>query len=311
VQNAVDATFCRTIVLAMAFMLSLAPIVARAQQVESLRVPGATLQYRSVGSGPPIVLVGGGAGNGAGYMWPVADELAASGFRCVLYDQRGRGGSTADALDKAHINLAASVADLEALRAHLGLERMTLLGHSWGAMLAAAYVAAHPERVGRLVLVGPGPLWWDLKFLEGYGQRLMARAPAPASQPGSKPESPAAAARAELRRELSAMIANPQSARERHLFLLYALPANAKEWDLMQTDLASGSFDVRPQMAKWKGEALVIQGRLDALGAEHAQSMAKAFGNGQAAIIDRAAHCIWWDRPDEFFAAIVGFMREK
>jgi proline iminopeptidase len=310
VQNALGATCDRAVVLAMAFMLLLAPIAARAQQVESLRVPGATLQYRSVGAGPPIVLVGGGAGIGAGYLWPVADELAASGFRCVLYDQRGRGGSIADALDKAHINLAASVADLEALRAHLGLERMTLLGHSWGAMLAAAYIAAHPERVDRLVLVGPGPLWWDLKFLEGYGQRLMARAPAP--PPGSKPESGAAAVRAEERRAASAMIADPQSARERHLFSLYAIqPTNATEWTLMQADLASGPFDVRPQMRKWPGKALVILGRLDALGVEHAKAVAKAFGGGQAVIIDGASHSIWWDRPDEFFAAIVGFLREK
>jgi proline iminopeptidase len=215
-----------------------------------------------------------------------------------------------EALDQAHINVAASVADLEALRAHLGLERMTLLGHSWGAMLAAAYVAAHPERIDRLVLVGPGPLWWDLKMLEGYGQRLVARAPAlPA---GSKPKSPAAAARAEQNRVASAMIADPQSADERHRFLLYASqPENTKEWDLMQADLASGSFDVRPQMGKWNGKALVIQGRLDALGVEHAQAVAKAFGGGQAVIINGASHYIWWDRPDEFFAAIVGFLREK
>jgi proline iminopeptidase len=309
-QRSVDPSRWSAAVAATIVSLALVAVPTAAQQVESLRVPGATLQYRSLGAGTPIVLVGGGSGIGAGYMWPIADGLAASGFHCVLYDQRGRGGSTAEALDKAHINVAASVADLEALRAHLGLERMTLLGHSWGAMLAAAYVAAHPERVDRLVLVGPGPLWWDLKFLEGYGQRLMARAPAP--PPGSKPESAAATARAALRRVVSAMIADPQSALERRHFFLYAYqPENAKEWDLMQADLASASFDVRPHMARWKGKALIIQGRLDALGVEHAQSVAKTFGNGQAVIVDGASHYIWWDRPDEFFAAVVGFMHEK
>jgi pimeloyl-ACP methyl ester carboxylesterase len=44
------------------------------------------------------------------------------------------------------------VADLDELREHLGLERMLLLGHSHGGVVAAAYAAAHPDRVDRLVL---------------------------------------------------------------------------------------------------------------------------------------------------------------
>jgi pimeloyl-ACP methyl ester carboxylesterase len=45
------------------------------------------------------------------------------------------------------------VSDLDELRAHLALERMPLLGHSHGGVVAAAYAAAYPDRVERLVLV--------------------------------------------------------------------------------------------------------------------------------------------------------------
>jgi proline iminopeptidase len=50
------------------------------------------------------------------------------------------------------------VDDLEALRLHLGLERLALVGHSWGATLALVYAVAHPGQVDRLVLVGMGPI---------------------------------------------------------------------------------------------------------------------------------------------------------
>ena len=74
-------------------------------------------------------------------------------YRIVLADQRGCGlstprGSTADNTTR-HL-----VEDIEALRRHLGLERMLLFGGSWGAALALAYAAAHPRRVAAMVLRG-------------------------------------------------------------------------------------------------------------------------------------------------------------
>jgi len=240
----------------------------------------------------------------------VAGELAASGYRCVVYDQRGRGASIADAIDADHINLSASVADLEALREHLGLERLTLLAHSWGAMLAAAYVASHPERVERPVLVGPGPLFWDLPFLEAYDKRLTARAPGkPAVPAGGTPS--AKEAREEKRRQAGGMIANPATWAERHKFFLYAAshPANEAEWELMLQNLEKTGFDVRDRLREWPGRAIVIQGQLDALGPEHARAVAATFRNGTLVLVSGASHYVWWDRPDEFYNAVERFMK--
>ncbi len=74
-------------------------------------------------------------------------------YRIVLYDQRGCGrsqplGATA-ANTTRHL-----VDDIEALRRHLGLERLLLFGGSWGSTLALAYGAAHPARVAAMVLRG-------------------------------------------------------------------------------------------------------------------------------------------------------------
>ncbi len=91
----------------------------------------------------------------------------------VFYDIRGRGRSSA-ILDEAHLGLQHDVDDLEVLRTALELERMALLGWSYHGALAARYALAHPERVERLLLVGPtapaeAPYWMD--FLERFGRR--------------------------------------------------------------------------------------------------------------------------------------------
>ncbi len=74
-------------------------------------------------------------------------------YRIVLFDQRGCGRSTP--LGSTEENTTRHlVGDIEALRRHLGLDRALLFGGSWGSTLALAYAAAHPDRVGAMVLRG-------------------------------------------------------------------------------------------------------------------------------------------------------------
>ncbi len=79
-------------------------------------------------------------------------ELA-SDREVVLYDQSGCGVSAKPA-GLSHYSVSRYVAELESLRVHLGYDRVILLGHSWGVLLATAYAAAHPARVASLVLAG-------------------------------------------------------------------------------------------------------------------------------------------------------------
>ena len=74
-------------------------------------------------------------------------------FRCVLFDQRGCGRSTPHG-ETAQNTTQDLIADIEALRLHLGIDSWLLFGGSWGSTLALAYAIAHPERVTGLVLRG-------------------------------------------------------------------------------------------------------------------------------------------------------------
>ena len=101
--------------------------------------------------GKPIVFLHGGPGFGTEPSHRRFFDPAA--YRIVLFDQRGCGKSTphASLVDNTTWHL---VADIEALRHHLGIERWHVFGGSWGSTLALAYAETHPERVTALVLRG-------------------------------------------------------------------------------------------------------------------------------------------------------------
>ena len=101
--------------------------------------------------GKPVVFLHGGPGGGT--TPEMRRFFHPERYRVVLFDQRGCGRSTpAGELEENttwHL-----VADLEALRSHLEIERWQLFGGSWGATLALAYAQRHPERVTEMVLRG-------------------------------------------------------------------------------------------------------------------------------------------------------------
>ncbi|MFD4353736.1 prolyl aminopeptidase [Nocardia sp. NPDC058518] len=105
--------------------------------------------------GKPVVFVHGGPGGGTGPLQRRFFDPAV--YKIVLFDQRGCGKSMPHIADGAPLDTNTTpnlIADMESLRAHLGLERWQVFGGSWGSTLGLAYAQAHPERVTELVLRG-------------------------------------------------------------------------------------------------------------------------------------------------------------
>src|SRR5690606_31104271 len=136
-----------------------------------------TLYYEQCGNpkGKPVVLLHGGPGGGCSAKMRRFHDP--SKYRIVLFDQRGAGRSTphADLVDNTTWHL---VADIEALREHLGIERWQVFGGSWGSTLALAYAQAHCLRVTELVLRGIFMLrHWELQwFYQEGASRLFPEA---------------------------------------------------------------------------------------------------------------------------------------
>src|SRR5438445_200524 len=121
----------------------------------TVEVNGVRLYTRRVGDGPPAAVLHGGPGAHHDYLLPQYDRLA-RGRALYYYAQRGVGRSPVPR--GTPVGWREQVADLAALRAHWGIDHLTLLGYSWGGLLAVLYALEHAGAIERLALVAPAPL---------------------------------------------------------------------------------------------------------------------------------------------------------
>jgi proline-specific peptidase len=109
---------------------------------------GVRLYYEMIGQGEPLLLLNGGPGFPHDYLLEL--RALAPYATLIFYDQRGTGKS--DRVDPQGYTIDANVEDVENLRDALQLGPCGVLGHSWGGMLAQAYVLKYPQHVSRLIL---------------------------------------------------------------------------------------------------------------------------------------------------------------
>jgi proline iminopeptidase len=137
----------------LTFTLLLLAVVSWSQDFSELRViNGAKLFISAAGTGEPIVVLHGGPGLNHSYFKPHLSDLEKD-FRVIYYDQRACGLSDTPSPDS--INMQFLVDDLEGIRKELNVERLNILAHSWGALLAAHYTLKYPHRVRRVIFSNP------------------------------------------------------------------------------------------------------------------------------------------------------------
>jgi len=300
---------CRLLAFILVAAAALSPCVVRAQ-VGSFNSAGVELYYTSAGTGTPIVLLSGGPGLTIEYMLPVVQSLP-SGYRSIAFEQRGTGRSRSHPFDPTALTLHTAVDDLEALRVRLQQDRLTLLGHSWGGMLAMAYAAEHPDRVDRLILVGSGGP--TLEFEQRFGDNIEARL---------RPED------VELRRHWLAAAKNGVDSAKASIETLRAIVpgyffdrkaglAFASEFKVgqLQPDVnerlfaeMSRHYDSRDGLKNLKRPVLIIQGHQDPIGDKTAEDIRSLIAGSRLVYINRCGHFPWIEQPEAFRKAIADFL---
>src|SRR5579862_7311172 len=277
------------------------------------------LYYRILGSGSDtIVALHGGPGATISQFDPALVPLARH-HALLLYDQRGNGRSSAVA-DSTHLLVADHIADLEAIRQHFGITRLTLLGHSWGGGLAALYAAAHPGAIARLILVDAVP-----PRLHPFGdQTNRARLAGFDSATRARLGTLMQAALSDTARDKPALCRSFMGLFLRNYFAdsaaLRRTVANecadtadniarsarvgrntSRDWGEWVWDTAMKRVDV---------PVMVVHGRNDFEPVAGAEAWAAAFPRGRLVLIDRSAHYPFVEQPDAFFPAVEQFLRE-
>ncbi len=115
---------------------------------------GTELFFVEVGTGLPCLVMHGGLGWDHTYMHPWLDPLGDK-MHLVYYDHRGNGRSGRPPVET--LTHAQFSADAEALRRHLGFDRVAVMGHSYGGFIALEYALRYPRHLSHLILVGTAP----------------------------------------------------------------------------------------------------------------------------------------------------------
>lgn len=277
-----------------------------------VRVGEARLYYTTFGTGPPLLVVHGGPGLDQAYMRPWFDDLQ-DVAQVVYYDQRGTGGSTVPFTAQA-LRFDQFVEDIEQIRLAMGWERFTLLGHSWGGILAVAYAREHGGRLEGMVLVSTAE----------PGTRFAAVA-AGRSQDARSPEAQA---------RLGELLASEgyeagESGVISEIFkLVFATTlADSADIDLLDLELAEATARNRDQVTallqqgmvqpEWWPElrsigvpTLILHGRHDPMPIEMAEALADSLPNGRFVRLRDSGHFPFAEEPDAVGQEIRRFLAE-
>lgn len=275
---------------------------------------GVMVYFRDVGSGRPIVLLAGGPGFSGDYLRPLAADLSAN-CRVILPDARGTGRSAVEPFDSGQITIEALVADLERIRALLKFEKWTLLGHSFGGILAMAYAAEHPDRVAGLVLVGSGGITSD--FVWDYNAGLTARLTDAEKKEIGKWQNPSGLggdperAVVEISRIVApAMMVDRKLAERLAQETLVPERFNPRVTLALQPWLRSG-YDFRKPLKALTVPVIIIQGRQDPIGEATAQLIKNSFKSSDLRLLENCGHWPFLEKRDEFAKLLESFLNQK
>jgi len=272
-----------------------------------LESPGATIYYEVLGdkhaAGEPLVVVHGGLGLDHSYLeGSLAWNLLAKKRRVVFYDQRGDGRSPALKASQS-CSLADEIADLEALRAHLGAPRIDLLGHSWGGFLAMAYAIHHPEHISRLILVDSVPP--NAKDMVSVGDALF---PEESAKAAALEKDDPTSMRSPFEALFPTLFYSPE---HRAAFMKQMTSFRFDEEvfhklgaDLMQANLYEG-------VRRFQFPVLILNGRFDVLVApQSAVRIANAIPGSKLIFFERSGHLPFLEEPDRFAETTEEFLAQ-
>ena len=298
----------------MKFLLvlsALLPALASAQPAHhagSVHTSEVELGYETFGTaGREVAIVAVNGGPGLSHAYMMQNDLwqrMAAHRLVILYDQRGTGASKR-VQPNAPQTMDAQVADLDALRNALSLDKIAVLGDSYGGMIAMAYAAAHPEHVARLILSdSAAPSWKAMVHL--LPSVFPDTEEAGAAENKKLAADPEAAANAGLVNHMRMMF---YSTDKRDAFLAHAgdLGLAAEVGGAVQK--ATENIDLTPKLAGFKFPTLVITGRYDMNVAPlTAWRMARTIPGAQMVFFEKSGHLPAYEEPDKYIAVLESFL---
>ncbi|MHB8576037.1 MAG: alpha/beta fold hydrolase [Dehalococcoidia bacterium] len=260
-------------------------------------INGSEICFEQTGVGPPCLIMHGGLGMDLTYLHPALDPLGDT-LQLTYYDHRGNGRSGRPPVET--LVFYRFSADADALCERLGLDRVIVLGHSYGSFIALDFALRYPERVSRLILSNAAPAF-------DYGPEVLAIAQRKgATRQMLEALAVGAVADDERMAELFRVIAplyfhswNEQTALRLFQDTHWSAAAGARGEELLQT------YDLSGRLGEIEAPTLILAGRDDFITpVSQAERLRARIRDSRLVIFERSGHFPFVEEPDTYFAAI-------
>lgn len=287
--------------------------VLYAQEYDGLKkLDGTSLYLKSLGEGEAVVVIHGGPGMNHVYLRPHLDPLSRK-YKVVYYDQRASGRSSTPSADSISLKFFAD--DIEAIRKDLGVEKLNLLGHSWGVIPMIDYALRYPGRVNKMILCDPVPLnhEYDQEMLRNQKAKATPRDSADRSLiRGSKefrdgkPDA--------YRKLLFLSFRNSFYDQGNYSKLVVDVPPNyLAASQALNAGLGKEleQYDYYGQLKAFTFPVLILHGEADAIPKKSVEKATASIPGSKVIVFNKSGHFPFIEEPNKFYSTVVSFLKEK
>lgn len=265
--------------------------------------------YKIFGKGSPILIINGGPGMNSNGFEPMAKILAEK-YQTIVYDQRGTGKSALKELNDKTVSMKLMADDIESLRKHLKIQKWTILGHSFGGMLASYYATIYPNSIDKLILSSSGGV--DLSLLKG--ENLIEAGLSKTEKDSlnywnDKIEKGDTTYTARIGRGRAMAPAYVYDRKFVPIIAERLTQGNSTINSLLWGDMQKTNFDCKNKFSNFKNPVLIIQGKQDIISAAIGEISLKAFPNSKMVLLENCKHYGWLDAKEKYFDTIESFLK--
>lgn len=268
--------------------------------------------YGPVGA-PRLLVLHGGPGAHHDYLLPQMLALAKK-YEVIFYDQRGGGQSKTE--DRSPITWQTHVADLGLVVRELVGEPLSIVGYSWGGLLAVLYAVEAFERrdasiraPARLVLIDPAPVTrpfraqFEANFTERQAGASVQRLREELAQSGLRERDPDAYRQRAFELSVAGYFADPARAHDLTPFRVIGR-VQQQVWESL------GDFDLLQRVEQVEIPVLILHGRHDPIPLEASEALAAALPDARLVVLEHSGHVPYVEEPETLFSEIERFLEE-
>jgi proline iminopeptidase len=285
------------------------------------------LYYEQYGKGPPLYILSGGPGEAPEHHYrQIADSLK-SFYTCILIHQRGSGKSKNIPINEATITIKNYTQDIERLQNTRGDKKITLLGQSWGGLLAMNYAALHPKSVSNLILISSAPpsyKVWNVLYDNQYARRSKAELDSmdilkkifstktekqlDSLKIASPTSNEVLAYKEFISLHVRAMYYDKSKLSSENVDNLF-YSFNFQPIPIIDREVLETNWDITNKLKKLRTPALIVYGRQDDQGESTFYLQKESLRFSEMYVIEKCGHQILDEQPAEFFTILMDYVK--